>query len=391
MKLSFAAACAISTALTSVATAQPASTDSPEALRAEIEALRDRLDALDASSEADDRLEFSGDLRFRHETINDDAASTERNRQRIRARLRMNADLSDDLTVGFTLATGASNPVSANQSLDGGFSRKDIGFDRAFFGWDVNEQLNLTGGKMGLPFFRPGGHHLIFDSDLNPEGLFMEYDGSNVFANIGGFWVEERSSGDDAILFSLQSGYQGSLGDNAELTVGLSYYDYRDTQGFAPFYRENNGQGNTTIDLDPNDGIVNLVNDYNLAELFAEVEFEAGGQPLRVFLDYVENTEASSFDTGYALGFRWRSASNPGDWEVGWSYEDLEADAVVAAFTDSDFGGGGTDGKGHVLRGAYRLRSNVRLNGTYFLNEAGAAAGNERDYKRLQLDISFMF
>lgn len=391
MKHATATACLLSTVLTSVAAAQPGSSETAEELRAEIDALRARLDALDESAESENRMEFSGDLRYRHETINDDAASTERNRQRIRARFRMNADLSDDITVGFTLATGASNPVSANQSLDGGFSRKDIGFDRAFFAWEINEQLNLRGGKMGLPVYRPGGHHLIFDGDLNPEGLFLGYESSNVFANIGGFWVEERSSGDDAILLALQGGYQGEIGDGAELTVGLSYYDYKDTQGFAPFYRENNGQGNTTIDLDPNDGIVNLVNDYNLAELFAEIEFEAGGQPLRVFFDYVQNTEASSQDTGQAVGFRWRSASNPGDWEVGWSYQDLEADAVIAAFTDSDFGGGGTDGKGHVFRGAYRLRNNVRLNGTYFLNETGAAAGNERDYKRLQLDISFLF
>lgn len=296
----------------------------------------------------------------------------------------MNADLSDDLTVGITLATGASNPVSANQSLDGGFTRKDIGFDRAFFAWNVRDDVTLRGGKMGIPMFRPGGHHLIFDGDLNPEGLALGYDGDNIFANIGGFWVEERSAGDDAILFALQGGHRSMIGDGAELTVGLSYYDYRDTQGFEPFYL-GNAQGNT-VDL-----AGNLVNDYKLAEIFAQVELEAGGEPLRLFFDYVENTEASMQEIGFALGARWRSASNPGDWEVSWAYEDLEADAVIATFTDSDFNGGGTDGKGHVLRGAYRLRENVRLNGTYFLNDIGAAAGNERDYKRLQLDISFLF
>ena len=44
-----------------------------------------------------------------------------------------------------------------------------------------------------------------------------------------------------------------------------------------------------------------------------------------------------------------------------------------------------------MLRGAYRLRDNLRLNGTYFLNERGLAAGSETDYKRLQLDVTFMF
>lgn len=367
--------------LASLANAQPGSAPTTGELRAEIDALRARLDELDESTDEQRQMEFSGDLRYRHETINDDAATTERNRHRIRARFGMDADLGDDLSIGIVLATGASNPVSANQSLDGGFTRKDIGFDRAFFAWDINDELTMRGGKMGIPMFRPGGNHLIFDSDLNPEGLFLGYDGANVFANIGGFWVEERGSAADAILYALQGGYRAMIAGDAELTIGLSYYDYKNTRGFEPFYL-GEPQGNTV------DAAGNLVNDYNLAEIFGQVELQAGGQPLRLFFDYVENTEASLFGTGYAFGARWRSASNAGDWEVGWAYEDLEADAVVATFTDSDFIGGGTDGKGHILRAAYRVRENVRLNGTYFLNETGA---NDIDYNRLQLDITFMF
>lgn len=366
-----------------VANSQPAQTSTTDELRAEIDALRARLDEIDESTGDANRLEFSGDLRYRHETINDDAA-TGRNRHRIRARFRMDADLGDDLTVGMTLATGSSNPVSANQSLDGGFTRKDIGFDRAFFAWNINDELTLEGGKIGNPMFRPGSHHLIFDGDLNPEGLALGYDNGTVFANIGGFFVEERSGGDDAILYAVQGGYRTMIGDGAELTVGASYYNYQDTQGFEPFYL-GNPQGNSV------DAMGNLLYDYDLTELFAQLEIEAGGHPLRLFVDIVENTEADTFESGHALGFRWRSASNPGDWEVGWAYQDLEADAVIATFTDSDFGGGGTDAEGHVLRGAYRLRNNVRLNGTYFINERGEAAGNKRDYNRLQLDISFLF
>lgn len=360
-----------------------AQNDEAAELRAEIDALRARLDAIEAPAGSSRSLDFSGDLRYRHETINDDA-SAERNRHRIRARFRMNAELSEDLEVGITLATGASNPVSANQSLDGGFSRKDIGFDRAYFDWSINDEVSLTGGKMGISLFRPGGHHLIFDSDLNPEGLQLSYEGDRVFANLASFWVEERSSTSDALLYALQGGFNAELGDNVELTIGAGYLDYKNTQGFEPFYL-GEPQGNIV------DGAGNLVNDYDLAEIFAEARLEAGGYPLRIFLDYVENTAADQFETGYAFGVRWRSTSNPGDWDVRWAYEDLEADAVIATFTDSDFIGGGTDGKGHVFRAGYQLRNNVRLNGTYFLNERGAAAGNERDYKRLQLDINFLF
>jgi hypothetical protein len=356
-------------------------------LRTEVEALRARVDQLEGSSaehsSATDRLSVSGDFRFRHETI-DDEASTKRSRERIRARLNVNSVLGDDLTVGFTLATGASNPVSANQSLDGGFSRKDIGFDRAFFAWDINDDLKLRGGKMGNPLFRPAGHHLIFDSDLNPEGLALSYDKGQVFANIGGFVVEERGGSEDAILYALQGGYRAMIGAETELTVGASILNYSGTQGFEPFYL-GEPQGNSV------DGFGNLIYDYDLVELFAQAELEAGEQPLRLFLDYVENTDVDVQNSGYAVGARWRRASAPGSWDVSWAYEVLEADAVIATFTDSDFIGGGTDGEGHVFKATYVLRDNVQLNGTYFLNERGEAAGNKRDYDRLQLDISFRF
>jgi hypothetical protein len=353
-------------------------------LRAEIESLRTRLDDLDSSTEAGNRVQFSGDLRYRHEYIDDEAASTDRNRQRIRARLDIDATLSDDLEVGFVLATGGSNPVSANQTLDGGFSRKDIGFDRAFFAWSASDQVTLTGGKMGNPLFRPGGHHLIFDSDLNPEGLALGYDAEHVFATVGTFWADERSSGDDAILYAFQGGYRSMIGRDSELIVGASYLNYDNTKGYEPFYL-GEPQGNTV------DANGNLVNDYNLVELFAQLDLMAGNQPLRLFVDFVRNTAADNYDTGSAIGARWRRASEPGSWDVSWAYEDLEADAVIATFTDSDFNGGGTDGKGHVLKGSYVLRDNVTLNGTYFINKIGAAAGNEHDYNRLQLDISFKF
>jgi len=370
----------------SAASGQQNTQDDAAALRAELDALRTRIDELEsaptASSSLGERIEISGDLRYRHETINDDARPY-RSRHRIRARLRFDGEVTDNVSVNVTLATGSLNPVSANQTLGNGFSRKDIGVDRAYFDWSINDSLSMRGGKMANPMHRAGGHHLIFDSDLNPEGLALRYDNDGLFANIGVFWADERGSEDDALLAAFQGGYAVMLGD-AELTLGASYYDYSNTQGFPPYFLGIN-LGNT-VDADGN-----LINDYNLVELFAELNLDLGGQPLALFADVVENTEADTFEQGYAVGARWRRASAPGDWDVRWAYEDIEADAVMALFTDSDFGGGGTDSKGHVFRGTYVLRDAISLSATYFVNERGAAAGNERDYNRLQLDVSFDF
>lgn len=237
---------------------------------------------------------------------------------------------------------------------------------------------------MGNPFFRPGGHHLIFDGDLNPEGLALAYSKDRFFVNFAGFSVEERSSTDDSVLIAAQTGYRGNVGDAVGLTGGVSVYDYRRTRGRTPFF-DGTGRGNTL------DAMGNYLYGYDLVELFAEATFDVRGQPLRLFADVVENTDADALDTGYAIGLRWRRASEPGTWDIGWAYEDLEADAVIATFTDSDFAGGGTDGKGHVFRTNYVFRDRWNLGLTYFLNERGAAAGNERDYKRLQADVSFRY
>ena len=328
-------------------------------------------------------VRFSGDLRYRHEAIND-AASPERERQRIRARFGLNADLGDDLTVGLTLATGDRDPVSANQTLDGAFDRKSFGVDRAFFTWQASDALSFTGGKMANPFFRPGNHHLIYDGDLNPEGLALRYSGRHWFASYAGLWVDERAAAEDAVLLGGQAGLRQTLDGGARITAGVSYYDYLNTQG-QPLFVDGSSFGNSL------DAAGHYANDFNEAELFAELGLEAGGRPLVVFADYVVNTAAAAADHGFAFGAAYGDASRPGTWRVGYAYQSLRANAVLGVFTDSDFGGGGTDNKGHVLDFGYALRARWLLNFRYFLNERAQDAGNERDYRRLQADLVFNY
>ncbi len=328
-------------------------------------------------------LKFSGDLRYRHETVNDDAFA-ERERQRIRARFGVTADVTEDLRVGLTLATGDDDPVSANQTLDGGFNRKTFGVDRAFFAWQATDDLSFTGGKIANPFFRPGNHHLIYDGDLNPEGLALRYNRTNWFASFAGLWVEERAAADDSILLGGQVGYRRMLAGGQRLTAGVSYYDYLQTQGQTPFW-DGEAAGNRL------DAGGNYLSDFNEAELFAELSFKAGDRPLSLFADYVTNVEADDEDAGYALGAAYGEVTKPGTWRVGYAYQRLEADSVIGTFTDSDWAGGGTDGRGHVVDFTYGFRTRWTLGFRYFINERGMAAGNERDYNRLQADVSFTY
>jgi hypothetical protein len=59
------------------------------------------------------------------------------------------------------------------------------------------------------------------------------------------------------------------------------------------------------------------VNDYNEAELFAELGLKAGNRPLVLFADCVVNTAASAADDGFAIGAAYGEATRPGTWRVG--------------------------------------------------------------------------
>jgi len=77
--------------------------------------------------------------------------------------------------------------------------------------------------------------------------------------------------------------------------------------------------------------------------------------------------------------------------QFGLAYEELEADAVIGTFSDSDFGGGGTDSNGYILKGKYMLRKRISVAGTLFINKVDRYQGVELDYSRLQLDVQYKF
>lgn len=64
---------------------------------------------------------------------------------------------------------------------------------------------------------------------------------------------------------------------------------------------------------------------------------------------------------------------------------------MIGTFNDSDFGGGGTDSNGHMLRTKYAVNKKIFLGGTLFINEIDRFQGTEHDYSRLQLDVEFKF
>jgi len=178
------------------------------------------------------RVKLKGDLRYRHEMIDEDGSS-DRTRHRIRARLGLQAQVTDDLDTFLQLATGGSDARSTNQTLGDGFSSKSVAFDLAYFQWSVTESIDLLGGKMKNPIRTPRGNRFI-DGDITPEGLALNWSNGDFFLLGSGFWGAERSSDDDAVALILQGGYSTKLNNGMNLTAAVSYTDWSNLKGYAP-------------------------------------------------------------------------------------------------------------------------------------------------------------
>jgi hypothetical protein len=330
-----------------------------------------------------DRIDFSGDIRIRYEGI-DEESEIKRDRMRFRSRFGFTAAASDNVKVILRLATGGGNPVSTNQTFDDGFSTKDIGVDHAYVDWKISDGLNFYAGKMKNPLFRAGSVPLIWDSDLTPEGLAVKYSAGMFFGTVGGFSVEERSDSDDSLMYFAQGGLKFPFGGDNSLTVGLGYFAYTNTIGHTAFYN-GRARGNT---LDINEL---FVFEYKDTELFAQFETNVASWPLQVFAHYVRNNEVSREDVAFAYGAKIGTSKDKGETQFTWTYQDIEADSVIGTFNDSDFGGGGADSKGHILKLKYGLSKKIFFGGTIFLNKVERFQGIEHDYDRVHLGFEIKF
>ena len=314
-----------------------------------------------------DSIKVDGDFRYRFELI-DQENSEKRERSRLRARINLKAEVNETVKVGVRLASGSDDPVSTNQSLDKFASTKDFGLDRAFVTWAPAKGHAITAGKMGVPFYKPNKSGLIWDGDLNPEGLSYTYKANGFWGTLARFNLDECSSCDDSYLNGAQAGYGWKLANGSKINAGLGFYSY-----------------------DLNAVETGLPDVFSMTELLADYQTKVSGRPLTVYANYVKNSDVDDLDTGYEAGFKYGKAK-PGQWEFGYAYKKLEAGATFPLFTDSDFAGGGTDGDGHILKVGYGVSDNFTIGLTQFINTRGISdAATELDYNRTQFDFKFKF
>lgn len=353
-----------------------------------------------------EKIKFNGDFRNRFEYIKDDTVKNgtdvvERFRERLRLRVGATADVAKDIKVGFRIASGeSSDPVSTNQTFASGFSKKGITLDLAYAEYKASDSSSLKGlnfvvGKMNNPFYKPGGSDLIWDNDITPEGLFVSYSRSmgEKFALkglLGGFWLEERSKAADSGMLAVELIGTFNPTEKLNLNLGLSYFNAGNAKSNAPFYDATKGFGNTLT------AATTYNSDFDVIDVGFDLTYNFDFAPVGFFVEFVNNAGAEdtatgeSLDTGFIVGFSIGKIKGPKSWAFSYSYRELQADASIGAFADSDISGGGADIKGSRIAAEYAIYKNWLVGATIFIGNKKIETTSDK-YTRVQLDASFKF
>ena len=334
----------------------------------------------------------------------------DRERFRVRARLGLLANISKTWSAGVRLVTGnTTDRVSTNQTLGQDFNKYSLLVDRAFIKYDPADWFSVTGGRIPNPWFSTD---LVWDEDLNFEGAAASFkpsfanDTIKPFLTVGAFPIKEENppASKGRWLYGIQGGTQWDYNSTTRFKVGLAWFNFKNIEGqvesddslfLGTPFAANYGQYEYGSNLRQKGNslfVTNALTDtaattyWGLSSRFRPVNLTASldlahFDPVHVILtgDWVRNT---AFDRGEILArtqgrVNLTDGSNTGyqykltvgmpqlkearDWQVSVAYRYLGSDAVVDAFTDSDFGGGGTNLKGYLLGLQYGIDRNATL------------------------------
>lgn len=253
----------------------------------------------------------------------------------------------------------------------------------------------------------------------------------------------------DKWLYGGQVGVEWKIDEDWSAKVGLSYYDFQNIEGelsspFVPLSASDAGdtdasrpgfaqRGNTyspirniTPTAANNFGTINQFQYYGLATPFRNLSLTGrvdydGWNPIRVTMlaeviknvafdrrglnrnavnnlsddpDGLNGPLSGSYEGGDMAWYCDFQIGKPkleefGDWMVSLGYRYVESDSVVDGFTDSNFGGGGTNVKGFHIGGTMAITPNVRA-GVRWLS-SDEIAGPPLQADTLQVDLSAKF
>ena len=350
----------------------------------------------------------------------------DRNRFRLRARLGVEGDITPNLRAFIRIASGAANDPSSESQTQGTYSQRyNVGLDQGYIVWDSNIQGQLShmtalGGRISSPWFSPT--ELVYARDLTFEGVASTFrwgwdgkdaDTSHVYLTLAGLPVLEvpLANQENKWLVGAQVGTNLRWADGTQhLKVGAALYDFLHFTGVlndpnapgltnytAPAFIR---YGNSVFDIsnNPADPTVNLFAlsaHFKLVDVAANYQLDFPGYSLaltgegvrnigydRTAIEAVSGPMPSKENTGYVgeVSFGNPSVEAFGRWRAAVGYRYVKRDAVIDAWTDADFHGGGTNAQGYYVWTQFGLAKNTWLRARYM-------SANEVDGPRFGLDI----
>lgn len=269
--------------------------------------------------------------------------------------------------------------------------------------WDEDVGLDGIAFKITSPWqpsfktFFTAGAFPVFNSDLNAA--------SN---------NPNKTKSYNKYLIAAQLGTEIKINDKIDFKSSIAYYDWQNIEGqlsdpyvprdpadagntdeSRPFFAQKGNTYRPIRDIAPDElndnGTTNQYQYYGLASKFRQIAWSGRldfnhYEPMQISLlgEFVKNiafdkNEIGSYainnrgnnggindlgafeggDTAYYAGVNVGKAipafDKRGDWAVGLGYRHVESDAVIDGFTDSVFGGGGTNMEGYTLNAAMAI------------------------------------
>lgn len=338
--------------------------------------------AQDAILEADDQADaesghaFFGDgwAGYDHvEGLPGGRDDLDRLRTRVRLGVSWTPSAAWELVGSMRLALGSDDNRDNRRNNDN--ERSDgIGLDRLFVRWRAGESTSVLLGKAPMPLeLSP----MLWDRDLRPAGLTLDHSvalGDYDRLQFSAGWLAGQALyGDESRIAAAQLAWRWHEGAPTHVAVLLGYLGF---SGLDELARQGLARTNTIV-------AGRLVEDYRLLDLQLVGRTGTARWPLEARLDLVRNLGADDEQDGVRASLRVGDALQPRAWEFGYAWQNIQRDAVMAAFNSDDWWFHSA-ARGHMLWAGYGIDEtwSVRVSGFHEIRD-----GLQEYTDRLAVDL----
>jgi hypothetical protein len=372
---------------------------------------------------------LSGDVAFRTHTDwgKTNSPAHQRIRERVKARLGVEAKVNDQVTAGMLAVTGTNSPRARNQTLENNFETADLRIDAYYIKWtpalpaDIGKG-NLLLGKFQNPLTKTD---MLWDNNICPGGINARYEtpafdiydiSSGFYSNMAMLWVDEiQTSERDPMLWVGQLGLKMNVIPEWQSAVdaSLAYYDFANIRHNSNFRSTTPVGGSQTNDIVTSTS--EYMYDFNLIDFILKYDslrffdFKLGHG---LYSDIIVNAGPADSNLAYAFGgyLGEQSPKEKGAWKLFGNWKYTERNAVPDFMPDIDFYGfnyianasvagwpsaGGTNGEGVTVGADYAIFKNTVIGGKYAymwpITVNRSANYTDEAHQLMQLDVRVKF